>query len=285
MSATASDSNSANPRPVKKGDHVFLIDGSGYIFRAYHALPPLTRPSDGLPVGAVHGFCNMLWKLLRDANDEFEPTHFAVIFDYSGKSFRNDIYPEYKAHRPPPPEDLIPQFSIIRDATRAFNVACIEKEGYEADDLIATYARQAVEAGCEVTIVSSDKDLMQMVGPNIEINISGTVYGPDGAPAPNARITLAMDGGAIHIAARASSGGVRVSITDRGAAISGDDRDRVFQAFRSTTSASGRRIGGMGLSLSLARSLVRAHGGEVQYDASVTAGTTFHVLIPTDGPS
>ena len=147
MSATKKDSKTNPPRPVKKGDHVFLIDGSGYIFRAYHALPPLTRPSDGLPIGAVHGFCNMLWKLLRDTNDEFEPTHFAVIFDYSGKSFRNDIYPQYKAHRPPAPEDLVPQFSIIRDATRAFNVACIEKEGFEADDLIATYARQAVEAG------------------------------------------------------------------------------------------------------------------------------------------
>ncbi|GBE43885.1 DNA polymerase I [bacterium BMS3Bbin10] len=167
MSATASESRGAAPRPVKKGDHVFLIDGSGYIFRAYHALPPLTRPSDGLPVGAVHGFCNMLWKLLKDTNDEFEPTHFAVIFDYSGKSFRNDIYPEYKAHRPPPPEDLIPQFSIIRDATRAFNVACIEQEGFEADDLIATYARQAVEAGGDVTIVSSDKDLMQLVRPGV----------------------------------------------------------------------------------------------------------------------
>jgi len=167
MSAPKKDSKTNPPRPVKKGDHIFLIDGSGYIFRAYHALPPLTRPSDGLPVGAVHGFCNMLWKLLRDTNDEFEPTHFAVIFDYSGKSFRNDIYPEYKAHRPPAPEDLVPQFSIIRDATRAFNVACIEKEGYEADDLIATYARQAVEAGGDVTIVSSDKDLMQLVGQSV----------------------------------------------------------------------------------------------------------------------
>ncbi len=167
MSATQKDSKKITPRPVQKGDHVFLIDGSGYIFRAYHALPPLTRPSDGLPVGAVHGFCNMLWKLLRDTSDEFEPTHFAVIFDYSGKSFRNDIYPEYKAHRPPAPEDLVPQFPIIRDATRSFNVACIEKEGFEADDLIATYTRQAVEAGGDVTIVSSDKDLMQLVGPGV----------------------------------------------------------------------------------------------------------------------
>lgn len=166
---------------MKKGDHVFLIDGSGYIFRAYHALPPLTRPSDRLPIGAVHGFCNMLWKLLRDTSDEFEPTHFAVIFDYSGKSFRNDIYPEYKAHRPPAPEDLVPQFPIIRDATRAFNVACIEKEGFEADDLIATYTRQAVEAGGEVTIVSSDKDLMQLVQPGVVMvdTMKNKHIGPD----------------------------------------------------------------------------------------------------------
>ena len=167
MSARDKDSKDTGPRPVKKGDHVFLIDGSGYIFRAYHALPPLTRPSDGLPVGAVHGFCQMLWKLLRDANDEYEPTHLAVIFDYSGTSFRNDIYPQYKAHRPPAPEDLVPQFPIIRDATRAFNVACIEKEGFEADDLIATYTAQAVEAGGDVTIVSSDKDMMQLVQPGV----------------------------------------------------------------------------------------------------------------------
>ena len=167
MSDAPTDSKIPEPRPVKKGDHVFLIDGSGYIFRAYHALPPLTRPSDGLPTGAVHGFCQMLWKLLKDTSDEYEPTHLAVIFDYSGKSFRNDIYPDYKANRPPAPEDLVPQFSIIRDATRAFNVACIEMEGYEADDLIATYAKQAVEAGAEVNIVSSDKDLMQLVRPGV----------------------------------------------------------------------------------------------------------------------
>jgi DNA polymerase-1 len=181
MSAADKDSNDIEPRPVKKGDHVFLIDGSGYIFRAYHALPPLTRPSDRLPIGAVHGFCNMLWKLLRDTSDEFEPTHFAVIFDYSGKSFRNDIYPEYKAHRPPAPEDLVPQFPIIRDATRAFNVACIEKEGFEADDLIATYTRQAVEAGGEVTIVSSDKDLMQLVQPGVVMvdTMKNKRIGPD----------------------------------------------------------------------------------------------------------
>ncbi|MEJ5080458.1 MULTISPECIES: DNA polymerase I [unclassified Ochrobactrum] len=151
---------------MKKGDHLFLIDGSGYIFRAYHALPPLTRKSDGLPVGAVSGFCNMLWKLLKDARNTdvgVVPTHFAVIFDYSSQTFRKEIYPEYKANRTAPPEDLIPQFGLIRQATRAFNLPCIEKEGFEADDLIATYARIAAEAGADVTIVSSDKDLMQLV--------------------------------------------------------------------------------------------------------------------------
>ncbi|MCF6197924.1 MAG: DNA polymerase I [Hyphomicrobiaceae bacterium] len=154
-----------NPKPVKKGDHVFLIDGSGYIFRAYHALPPLTRASDQLPVGAVHGFCQMLWKLLRDM-DDMKPSHLAVIFD-TKKNYRNDIYPAYKANRPPAPEDLVPQFPLIRDAVRAFNVPCLELEGYEADDLIATYTRQSVEAGGDVTIVSSDKDLMQLVQPGV----------------------------------------------------------------------------------------------------------------------
>ncbi|MGI9356227.1 MAG: 5'-3' exonuclease, partial [Rhizobiaceae bacterium] len=123
---------------MKKGDHLFLVDGSAYIFRAYHALPPLTRKSDGLPIGAVSGFCNMLWKLLQDARDTAAgvvPTHFAVIFDHSSTTFRNEIYPEYKANRDAPPEDLRPQFAIIREATRAFDVPCIEKEGYEADDL------------------------------------------------------------------------------------------------------------------------------------------------------
>ncbi len=156
-------------KPLKAGDHVYLIDGSGYIFRAYHALPPLTRKSDGLPVGAVSGFCNMLYKLLGDTRQGDKPTHLAVIFDHSGTSFRNEIYPEYKAHRPPPPEDLVPQFAIIRDAVRAFNVPSVEMENYEADDLIATYARQAAERGARVTIVSSDKDLMQLVGDRIEM--------------------------------------------------------------------------------------------------------------------
>ncbi|MGH6760573.1 MAG: DNA polymerase I [Phyllobacterium sp.] len=151
---------------MKQGDHLFLVDGSGYIFRAYHALPPLTRKTDGLPVGAVSGFCNMLWKLLQDARNTdvgVTPTHFAVIFDYSSKTFRNEIYPEYKANRTAPPEDLVPQFGLIRQATKAFNLPCIEKQGFEADDLIATYARLAEKAGADVTIISSDKDLMQLV--------------------------------------------------------------------------------------------------------------------------
>ncbi|MBS0282218.1 MAG: DNA polymerase I, partial [Proteobacteria bacterium] len=148
---------------LKKGDHLYLIDGSGYLFRAYHALPPLTRKSDGLPVGAVSGYCNMLWKLLEDMKAGEAPSHLAVIFDASEKTFRNQIYKEYKAHRPPAPEDLIPQFPLVRDATRAFGVACVEMNGYEADDLIATYARMAREAGARCTIISSDKDLMQLV--------------------------------------------------------------------------------------------------------------------------
>jgi len=148
---------------LKKGDHLYLVDGSGYLFRAYHALPPLTRKSDGLPVGAVSGYCNMLWKLLEDMKGPEQPTHLAVIFDAGEKTFRNDLYKEYKANRPPPPEDLIPQFPLVRDATRAFGVSCVELAGYEADDLIATYARLALEAKARCTIISSDKDLMQLI--------------------------------------------------------------------------------------------------------------------------
>ncbi len=158
--------------PMKKGDHLFLVDGSGFIFRAFHAIPSLNRKSDGLPVNAVSGFCNMLWKLLNDARDTsvgVTPTHFAVIFDYSSKTFRNELYPEYKANRSAPPEDLIPQFGLIRQATEAFNLPCIEMEGYEADDLIATYARQAEAVGADVTIISSDKDLMQLVTKNVHM--------------------------------------------------------------------------------------------------------------------
>jgi DNA polymerase I len=165
--AIIAEASSANPVPVGKGSHVYLIDGSGYIFRAFHALPPLSRPSDGLPVGAVHGFCQMLWKLLRDGKDTDKPSHVVVLFDAARKSFRNEIFPDYKAHRPPAPEELIPQFPLIREAVKAFNVACVEQEGFEADDLIATYARQAADSGGDVTIVSSDKDLMQLVQPGI----------------------------------------------------------------------------------------------------------------------
>ncbi len=169
------------PVPVIKGSHVYLVDGSGYIFRAFHALPPLTRPSDGLPVGAVHGFCAMLWKLLQDARKGSGPTHLAVIFDASEKTFRNDIYKDYKAHRPPAPEELVPQFPLIRDAVKAFNIACIEQNGYEADDLIATYALQVVAAGGDVTIVSSDKDLMQLIQPGIVMldTMKNRTIGPD----------------------------------------------------------------------------------------------------------
>ena len=157
---------------MKKGDHLFLVDGSGYIFRAYHALPPLNRKSDGLPTGAVLGFCNMVWKLIQDARNTdvgVVPTHFAVIFDYSSKTFRNELYAEYKANRSAPPEDLIPQFGLIRQATKAFNLPCIEMDGFEADDLIATYARLACEAGGDTTIISSDKDLMQLVGATVSM--------------------------------------------------------------------------------------------------------------------
>jgi DNA polymerase I len=153
----------ADKQPLKKGDHLYLVDGSGYIFRAYHALPPLSRKSDGLPTGAVAGYCNMIWKLLQDMRGGDKPTHLAVVFDKSEKTFRNEIYPQYKAHRPDPPDDLIPQFPLVREATRAFGIACVEDAGYEADDLIATYTRIAKQAGARVTIVSSDKDLMQLV--------------------------------------------------------------------------------------------------------------------------
>ncbi|WP_074381196.1 DNA polymerase I [Bartonella doshiae] len=157
---------------MKATDHLFLVDGSGYIFRAYYALPSLKRKKDGLPVGAVAGFCNMLWKLLCDARNTASgivPTHFAVIFDYSSDTFRKQIYPQYKANRETPPEDLIPQFFLIRQATKAFNVPCIEKEGFEADDLIATYAQMATEVGAKTTIISSDKDLMQLVNAHVSL--------------------------------------------------------------------------------------------------------------------
>ncbi|MGY9029055.1 MAG: DNA polymerase I [Rhodobacterales bacterium] len=147
-----------------KGHHLHLIDGSAFIFRAYHALPPLTRKSDGLPVGAVAGFCNMLQRYVESNTGPDAPTHVAVIFDHSGKTFRNAMYDKYKANRAPTPEDLIPQFPLTREATRAFNVACKEVEGFEADDIIATLACRARDAGGSCTIISSDKDLMQLIG-------------------------------------------------------------------------------------------------------------------------
>src|ERR1700750_1440320 len=164
--AAATKSAAAKPvaaRAPAKGDHVFLVDGSSYIFRAYHALPPLNRKSDGLQVNAVLGFCNMLWKLLREMPEDSRPTHLAIVFDKSETTFRNKLYPDYKAHRAPAPDDLIPQFPLIREAVRAFDLPCLEQSSYEADDLIATYVRQACERGATATIVSSDKDLMQLV--------------------------------------------------------------------------------------------------------------------------
>ena len=152
-----------------KGHHLHLIDGSAFIFRAFHALPPLTRKSDGMPVGAVQGFCNMLWQEIVKDHGPDAPTHAAVIFDKGSHTFRNDIYDAYKANRDEMPEDLRPQIPLTREATRAFNVACEEIEGYEADDIIATLARQAREAGGRVTIISSDKDLMQLVGGGVEM--------------------------------------------------------------------------------------------------------------------
>ena len=149
--------------------HLFLIDGSGYIFRAYYALPPLYRKSDGLPTGAVNGFCNMLFKLIEDTKSNSKPTHLAVIFDSARKTFRNDIYGDYKANRGEPPEDLIPQFQIIKDSVTAFGIPSIELAGFEADDIIATYAKQAADKNWKVSIVSSDKDLMQVVTKDINL--------------------------------------------------------------------------------------------------------------------
>ena len=152
-----------------KGHHLSLVDGSAFIFRAYHALPPLTRKSDGLPVGAVSGFVNMLWKMVEDQKGTDAPTHAAVVFDKGSHTFRNDLYDLYKANRDEMPEDLRPQIPLTRDATRAFNIACLEQEGFEADDIIATLACRARDAGGRVTIVSSDKDLMQLVGDGVEM--------------------------------------------------------------------------------------------------------------------
>ena len=157
---------------IKKTDHFYLVDGSGYIFRAYYALPPLSRKSDGLPTGAVSGFSSMLFKLLEDSRSDDsnnKPTHFAVIFDSARKNFRNEIFKDYKANRSEAPDDLAPQFEYIRKAVEAFNVPSIEQINYEADDLIATYSKQIINAGAKVTIISSDKDLMQLVSKNIRL--------------------------------------------------------------------------------------------------------------------
>ena len=157
---------------IKKTDHFYLIDGSGYIFRAYYALPPLSRKSDGLPTGAVSGFCSMLFKLLEEVRSDesnHKPTHFAVIFDSARKNFRNDIYNEYKANRTETPEDLVPQFEYIRKSVKAFNLPSIELPNYEADDLIATYSKQIINAGAKVTVISSDKDFMQLVKPGVRL--------------------------------------------------------------------------------------------------------------------
>ncbi len=153
----------ASKPDMAEKQHLYLVDGSAYIFRAYHRLPPLTNP-EGTPVGAVYGYTTMLWKLAQDLDDADGPTHLAVVLDKSSHSFRNDIYPEYKANRPDPPEDLVPQFPLIRDATRAFSLPMVEEPDVEADDMIASYAYAAQDAGWDVTIVSSDKDLMQLVG-------------------------------------------------------------------------------------------------------------------------
>ena len=162
--------------------HLLLVDGSGYIFRAFHALPPLSRKSDGLPVGCVQGFCNMLYKLTQDMDGDDAPTHMAVIFDAKGKTFRDDIYPQYKAQRPPAPEELVPQFPLTRSATRAFSIPSIEMEGWEADDIMATYACMARDAGFKVTIASSDKDLMQLVEPDGSIRLLDTIPRPGQPP-------------------------------------------------------------------------------------------------------
>ena len=157
---------------IQKTDHFYLIDGSGYIFRAYYALPPLTRKSDGLPTGAVSGFCSMLFKLLEDSKSDKnlqKPTHFAVIFDSARKTFRNEIYSDYKANRAEAPDDLAPQFEYIRKSVLAFNLPSVELINYEADDLIATYVDKILKEGGKVTIVSSDKDLMQLYKKNVRI--------------------------------------------------------------------------------------------------------------------
>ena len=158
----------AIPGGMSSQNHLYLVDGSGYIFRAYHQLPPLTN-RQGQPAGAVYGYTAMLWKLAKDLHQADGPTHLAVILDKSSQTFRKELYPDYKANRPPPPEDLIPQFPLIREATRAFSLPCIEEEGFEADDIIASYTKAALAQGWKVTIVSSDKDLAQLIQPGVDM--------------------------------------------------------------------------------------------------------------------
>ncbi|ADR52837.1 DNA polymerase I [Candidatus Liberibacter solanacearum CLso-ZC1] len=150
---------------MQKEKHLFLVDGSSFIYRAFYATPALSRKRDGLPVNAIAGFCNMLWKLLQNSRSENIASHFSVIFDYPDKTFRNEIYPDYKANRPQIPEMLLPQLPLVRLATQAFGIPSIEIQGFEADDIIATYASIAEKRGFSVTIVSTDKDLMQLVSP------------------------------------------------------------------------------------------------------------------------
>ena len=173
------DSEEGRDMSFGKDSHLHLVDGSAFIFRAFHALPPLTRKSDGLPVGAVSGFCNMVWKMIQSNRGPDAPTHAAVVFDKGSITFRNQMYDLYKANREEMPEPLRPQIPLTREATRAFNLACLEQEGFEADDIIATLARRAVAAGGKVTIVSADKDLMQLVGPGIDMLKPGIQSKPD----------------------------------------------------------------------------------------------------------
>src|SRR5450432_4072104 len=158
-------------RPVQAGDHVFLVDGSSFVFRAYFQSirqdQKYNYRSDRLPTGAVRLFCTKLFQFIREGASGIKPTHLAIIFDKSENSFRKELYPDYKAHRPEPPEDLVPQFPLMRKAVRAYGLIPIEQDRYEADDLIATYARQAQARGADVLIISADKDLMQLVGPRV----------------------------------------------------------------------------------------------------------------------
>ncbi|MFC4256954.1 DNA polymerase I [Altererythrobacter xixiisoli] len=198
--------------------HLYLVDGSSYIFRAYHRLPPLTNPH-GTPVGAVYGYTTMLWKLADDLDKADGPTHLAVILDKGSHSFRNDMYDQYKAHRPPPPEDLVPQFPLIRDATRAFSLPCIEEDGLEADDLIASYALAAARQGWDVTIVSSDKDLMQLVGEAIP--------GDNGLPGGNIDMLDTMKNQRIEIPEVVEKFGVTPDKVGDVLALMGDSVDNV----------------------------------------------------------